>query len=358
MAKILALVTDAFGGGYGIAQYNRDFLAALSSANAQVIVHTRQAPLTEKPPHGIEQRPPKQGRFSYSCSALLEAFRMKPDIVFCGHLYMAPLGWLAAKIANAKFVIQTHGIEAWSRPSRLRCWSCEKASMIFSVSRHTRGRVLDWASIQPERAVVVPNTVDDCFTPGDESTLIREWQLENKKILLTVGRMSTSERYKGHDRVIETLSALGKAGHDLVYVIAGGGDDRSRLERLAKDLGVKDRVRFVGILTRDQLIETYRIADLFVMPSTGEGFGIAFLEAMACGTLALGINAAGSRDALADGELGILADGNDLTRAISDALSQQKRDPAELHRAVQLRFGRDLFQARIAAILSELIKAA
>jgi phosphatidylinositol alpha-1,6-mannosyltransferase len=198
--------------------------------------------------------------------------------------------------------------------------------------------------------VVIPDTVADCFTPGEGVALRNEWGLHGKKVLLTVGRMSASERYKGQDRVIEALPDLVAAGHNIVYVISGEGDDRPRLERLAFEVGVSDRVRFVGALPLDTLIEAYRMADLFVMPSTGEGFGIAFIEAMACGTPALGLEVAGSRDALADGELGTTVDLNDLATAISDAIASPKSSPDALHRAVRMSFGNEPFRARLAAI--------
>ena len=356
--KLLALVTDAFGGHGGISQYNRDFLSALASAGFRVVAIPRHAPNAEIPPNGIEQRPARLGRIHYSCSVFLEIMRLKPDIIFCGHLYMAPLGWIAAQLAGAKLVIQTHGIEAWPRPSNFGRWVCEHASMILSVSRYTRARVLDWAAIPPERAVVMPNTVDECYTPGDGSSLRREWQLEDKKVLLTVGRMRTTEQYKGQDRVIEALPSLIASGHDVMYVIAGEGDDRPRLEQLAKDAGIGKRVRFVGALPHKTLIEAYRMADLFVMPSTGEGFGIAFLEAMACGTPALGFGVDGSSDALADGELGISTTPINLVLAISEALAHPRPDPNMLHNAVQARFGYARFRTRVVNLFTEFLKTA
>ena len=128
-------------------------------------------------------------------------------------------------------------------------------------------------------------------------------------MLLTVGRMDARERYKGHDRVIEALPQLVAAGHDVIYVVVGEGDDVDRLKVSAVEAGVADRVRFIGAVGRETLVDAYRMADLFVMPSTGEGFGIAFLEAMACGTPALGLAIAGAADALADGELGTVVVG-------------------------------------------------
>lgn len=268
---------------------------------------------------------------------------MKPDIVFCGHVFMAPLAWLAAKLAGAKLVIQTHGIDAWPRLSSLVREACEQAAMILSVSRYTRARVLDWAAIPPERVVVIPDTVSDCFTPGDGAALRREWNLEGKKVLLTVGRMSANERYKGHDRVIQALPGLIDAGINILYVIAGEGDDRPRLEKLASDVGVSNWVRFVGALPLDTLIEAYRMADLFVMPSTGEGFGIAFLEAMACGTPALGLDVAGAHDALCDGELGKAVDEQEFNLTLARMIANAAPDPQTLASAVQQRFGRERF---------------
>ncbi len=355
---MLALVTDAFGGRGGIAQYNRDFLSTLASAGSSVVVLPRLAPDEEKPPSGIEQRAARFERLPYSRAVMSESIRMKPDIVFCGHIYMAQLSWIAAKLAGAKLVLQAHGIDAWPRPSRLTHRACEQVTMILSVSRYTRDRILDWAAIPPERVVVIPNTVSDCFTPGDGTALRREWSLEGKKVLLTVGRMPSKDRCKGQDRVIESLPALIAVGHDVVYIVSGQGADRPRLEQLAHETGVSERVRFVGALPHEKLIEAYRMADLFVMPSTTEGFGIVFLEAMACGTPAMGLDADGSRDALADGELGTFADPNDLAGSISKALSRPKPNPDALYAAVQARFGHASFRAHITSTFTEILKSA
>ena len=200
--------------------------------------------------------------------------------------------------------MQTHGIEAWPRPSRAQRAALEAADLVLCVSRHTRSAVLSWAAIAPERVLVVPDTVREAFTPGDGSTQRAALALEGKRVLLTVGRMDPRERYKGHDRVIAAISNLVAKGHDICYVVVGEGADRIRLEALARDAGVSERVRFLGRVGLQTLVEIYRMADLFVMPSTGEGFGVAFLEAMASGTPALGLDVAGARDALADGQLG------------------------------------------------------
>jgi phosphatidylinositol alpha-1,6-mannosyltransferase len=168
--------------------------------------------------------------------------------------------------------------------------------------------------------------------------------------------MDSRERYKGHERVIAAIPQLVAAGHDVVYLVVGEGDDRTRLEASARDAGLADRVRFLGSVEKPKLIEIYRAADLFAMPSTGEGFGIAFLEAMASGTPALGLNAGGTPDALADGELGTVVTEAGLDQALARALNRSKRDPQALAGAVQARFGRQSFtlgaRAAVARVLA------
>ena len=170
---MLALVTDAFGGRGGIAQYNRDFLGALAEAGAvsSITVLPRHAPDLPVPPETIEQMPARPGRIAYSVAALRTALFRPVDVVFCGHLFMAPLAALIARLKGAKLIVQTHGIEAWPRPSRLQRAALEAADLVLCVSRHTRAAVLSWAAIAPERVLVVPNTVREAFTPGDGSTL-------------------------------------------------------------------------------------------------------------------------------------------------------------------------------------------
>ena len=356
MTRMLAMVTDGFGGRGGIARYNCDFLSALAGAGWQITVVPRYAPDPETPPRGIKQTPSRAGRLSYAARVCFEVLRRRPQVVFCGHLFMAPLGLILARLAGAQFVVQTHGIEAWQPPGALVRASCAGASLILSVSRYTRAQILRWAELAPERVRVLPDTFGASFAPasaGNDDSL----GLDGKKILLTVGRLDRREAYKGHDRVIAALPALVAGGHDVYYFVAGTGDDRPRLEALARHHAVTERVEFVGAVPKDRLIELYRRADLFVMPSTGEGFGIAFVEAMARDTPALRLGVGGACDALGDGELGIMvAPDEDLAARISAQLSAPGLRGAPLAAAVEARFGPGQFTQH-ARLLLERLKA-
>jgi phosphatidylinositol alpha-1,6-mannosyltransferase len=122
-------------------------------------------------------------------------------------------------------------------------------------------------------------------------------------------------------------------------------------------MDVQDRVMFLGAVDSPTLAEIYRAADLFVMPSTGEGFGVAFLEAMASGTPALGLGVAGSCDALGDGELGSTVAEVELSGAIARILDGLHPDRAMLAAAVLARFGRNRFKDAARSVLSRLVAA-
>src|SRR5260370_21205702 len=137
---MLALVTDAFGGRGGIAQYNRDFLGALAetAAVSSITVLPRHAPDLAAPPEKIEQRPARPGWISYSVAALRVALFRPADLGFFRHLFMAPLAALITRLKGARLIVQTHGIEAWPRPSRAQPRALEAADPGLCVSRHHR----------------------------------------------------------------------------------------------------------------------------------------------------------------------------------------------------------------------------
>ena len=355
----LALVTDAFGGCGGIAQYNRDFLAALAACPeiSGVAVRPRRGEAPASLPDRIAQAPARRGRLGYAIGAVLAACRRPPGIVFCGHLFMTPLAAAIAWFAQARLVVQMHGVEAWAAPSRARRRAVERADLVLCVSRHTRAAVLAWADVPPERVIVVPNTVADDFTPGDGSALRAASGLDGKRILLTVGRLDPRERYKGHDRLIEAIAHLVERGHDIAYVVIGDGEDRHRLGGLARRLNLSERVHFTGAVPRETLVQGYRMADLYVMPSTGEGFGIAFIEAMACGTPALGLAVAGASDALGDGALGTATSEPELAAAIDRLLAAPRPPPHALAARVRARFGRAALHEQVEAAVHRVLAA-
>jgi phosphatidyl-myo-inositol dimannoside synthase len=360
LPAMLALVTDAFGGRGGIAQHNRDVLQALVQIQAvsDLAVLPRTAPDAALPPPQIEQMRARHGRVAYSLAAIKFALLRPFDIVLCGHIFMAPLALLVARLKKAKLIVQTYGIEAWRKPTDLQLMALRSADLLFCISRYTREALIASSGVDPERVALVPTTVRDAFTPGDGSAFREQLQLVTQRVLLTVARMDSRQRHKGQDLVIAALPFLLDRGHDVHYVVIGEGDDQPRLEALAEELGVSERVHFLGAAGLETVIAAYRTADLFVMPSKGEGFGIAFIEAMACGTRALGLNIAGAKDALADGELGMCIPEAELAAAIDQALAAPRPDPEILSQRVRARFGRETLAANLNTAFDRLLKTA
>jgi glycosyltransferase involved in cell wall biosynthesis len=252
---------------------------------------------------------------------------------------------------GAQLWIQVHGIEAWKELSGLHRRALQTANLVTAVSRYTRHRLLAWAEIDPARVKVVPNTFDPVFKAGPKPAyLLERHAAHGKNVLMTVARLAAAERYKGHDRVIQALPRVLTEHPETVYIVIGEGDDRVRLEALATEFGVREIVHFTGHVPAKDLPDYLRLADVLVMPSTGEGFGIVFLEAMASGVDVIGGNQDGSLDPLADGILGRAIDpanGEELISAICGAL----RNPVTRvdHAG---RFALPSFQAQLEALVS------
>jgi phosphatidylinositol alpha-1,6-mannosyltransferase len=333
--RILALVGDCYAGPGGIARYNQDLFEALAEGGADILILPRLGDAGGMTlPAGIRQLPPVFGRLSFLLSSLLAAWRHRPvDVVFCGHVYMAPLAWIMARLTGGRFWMQAHGAETWVGRRNAVRRAIEASDMVTTVSRGTRHILMAWAHLEDAQVRVLPDTVREIFTPGTPSqALVDRLALGPGPVLLTVGRLSASERYKGHEQIFAALPALRARFPDLVHVVAGSGDDRARLERRALELaGDAAAVRFLGFVPEEDLPDLYRLADLYVMPSSQEGFGIVYLEAAACGLKVVGGAGGGSGDAVPDERIGVLVDPSDekgLIEAIARLLGQGRVDQA------------------------------
>ena len=327
-SRILALMSDGLGVGGGIARFNQNLLAAFSRSAAVhevVVLPRRGSPEADVPPR-ILQMPSEPSKLRWAMCVVQQARWHRFDIVFCGHINFVPLAALVARHCGARLWLHIHGIEAWQPPGRLVRPGLASADLVTSASRFTRGRMLAWSGLAADRVKVLPNTLPESFrsTPR-RSDLVERHRLLGRRVVLTVGRLASTERYKGHDRLIRALPSLAGLHPDIAYLIVGSGDDEPRLAAMARDAGVAELVRFAGEVPDRELPDYFALADVFAMPSTGEGFGIVFLEAAACGLPVIGGCRDGSRDALADGQAGVLIDPLDegqLIDAVASALGQ------------------------------------
>ncbi|MEG4113763.1 MULTISPECIES: glycosyltransferase family 4 protein [unclassified Microcoleus] len=245
------------------------------------------------------------GRLKFATVLLNRLLHKRPQRVFCGHIKLAPLIQILCQPLGIPYTILTYGKEVWEPLAPKYQTAMRQAESIWTISRYTRDRTCEINQLNPEKFHIVPCTVDEnIFTTGPKpQDLLEQYTLVGAKILMTVARLRSTDIYKGVDVTIQALPQIAETFPNVKYLVIGRGDDRSRLATLADDLGVTERVIFAGFVPTENLAPHYLLADAYVMPSQ-EGFGIVYLEALACGVPVLAGDADGSADPLQDGKLG------------------------------------------------------
>lgn len=360
--RILALVTDAYGCRGGMAKFNRDMLDALCAMpgcdEVLALPRTLHEPIDGVPERLRFDLRSLGGKHRYARRLV----RVLPtvgrvDVVICAHIRLLPLAWIAARWKQAPLVLVVHGVEAWQpQESVVTNRLVRSIDAFVTVSEHTRQRFSTWARPRTPHGFVVPNTIDPArFGPGAKPAhLLERYGLRDRTVLLTVSRLSAEERYKGHDEMLELLPRLALDVPDIAYLVVGDGDDRPRLHGKAAALGVADRVVFAGHVPEAEKPDHYRLADAFVMPGRGEGFGIVYLEAAACGIPVVASSADASHEAVLEGVLGEIANPDDpesIRRAVLAALARGRGEvPPELEQ-----FSTARFAARWEVLMNEVV---
>jgi phosphatidyl-myo-inositol dimannoside synthase len=334
--RVLILLSEVYADG-GIQRFNRTFLSAcdrlgitsdvLSLGDDESARQRWQEPRTV----AIRVFDHDKVRFALAVSAAL--LRGHYDFVIIGHVNLLSL--VAVNLAfrphgKPRVVLIGHGIDVWTG---MDTWSrrrgVRRVDLILAVSRYTaemiRQQIPDLA---PERFFIFPNALSETWTERFAMvglTGARRLIPLGKRFLLSVTRLDPSERYKGIVSVIETVAMLEDTS--VHYVVAGRGEDRVFLEKIAARLGVIDRVHFTGAVSDAELVALYRECSAFVLPSGKEGFGIVFLEAMFFGAPVVAAAARGAVDVVHHEENGLLVPYAD-TVSLRAAIERLLGDPA------------------------------
>ncbi|WP_013325073.1 glycosyltransferase family 4 protein [Gloeothece verrucosa] len=255
--------------------------------------------------HYLKTLPPWKGRLKLALSVLGCLIKHRPERVFCGHINLAPLIRLLCQPLGIPYTVLTYGKEVWQPLPTPQRQALQAASHIWTISRYSRDRLTQANEIDPQKVEILPCVVDEKkFFPAEKPPeLINKYGLAGALVLMTVARLWSGDIYKGVDVTIRALPKILSTFPQVKYLVIGRGDDRPRLEQLAQALGVADRVVFAGFVPTEDLVNHYRVADAYIMPSQ-EGFGIVYLEALACGIPVLSGDSDGSADPLQDGRLG------------------------------------------------------
>jgi len=259
----------------------------------------------------------------------------RSKVVLMSHINLLLVGGLIKFFKpSVKLVLLAHGIEVWKPFPAWKKYILRKCDLILPVSRFTKEKMKSLYGLPEEKIVVLNNCLDPFLElplqKEKKEYLLERYGLKKEhRILLTVSRMADTEQYKGYDKVLQVLPDLVKAHPDLRYLLVGKYDvsEKRRLDSIINQLGLQDMVVFAGLVTDQELAAHFNLADIFIMPSEKEGFGIVFIEAMFYGIPVIAGNKDGSVDALWNGELGLLVDPNnktEITAAIKKILDNRQ----------------------------------
>ena len=259
----------------------------------------------------------------------------RSDIVLMSHVNLLLPGVLVKLFKpKLKLVLIAHGIEVWRPFPGWKRWMLGKTDLILPVSHFTKDKMKELYGLPETKFSVMNNCLDPFLEQpllqGRAPSLLKRYGLDNEsRLLLTVSRMADTEQYKGYDRVLESMPALILHYPKLRYMLVGKYDhvEKQRLDAIIDKLGLRDRVIFTGFVPDPEMGLHFKLADVFIMPSEKEGFGIVFIEAMFYGLPVIAGNKDGSVDALCNGELGTIIDPDNLNE-ISDAIKTILDNPA------------------------------
>ena len=333
----------------GIEKFNRAFLKALSELEKEEIItaHSLSAYDTIGDTNYFEAKNYKcykSNRVHFAFAAWKAA--SKYDVIFLGHINLALVGWSIKKLFPSKQIILiAHGIEVWKKLNRFKNYLIHNADKILSVSSFTKNKIVNIHKINPDKITVFPNTIDPFFVFPQvfkkPEYLLKRYNIQpNDPVILTLARLSYSEKFKGYEKVINTMNVLKPDFSNLKYILAGNFDvpEKRRLEKLIEIKGIENDILLTGFIKAEEVTDHYLLADVFVLPSRKEGFGIVFIEAMACGLSVIAGNKDGSVDALKNGELGLLVNPEEETEilnALKKCLDERRNWDANSKKALQ-----------------------
>jgi len=225
---------------------------------------------------------------------LIDAHYYYPDgvaAIILGKIFKKPVT-ITARGTDINLIPQ------YSLPKKMIAWAAKNATASITVCEALKKEMVrlgaDKTKIHPFR-----NGVDlDLFKPKDRNKLREEHKI-NTSCLLTVGHLV--ER-KGHHLIIEAMKDL----PNCILLIAGDGEQQVALEQLVDKYALQQRVKFLGALNHQQLVDMYNIADILILASSREGWANVLLESMACGTPVVATNIWGTPEVINRHEAGVL----------------------------------------------------
>jgi phosphatidyl-myo-inositol dimannoside synthase len=336
--KVLVLAPSLQSVG-GVQNYTRTLIDALQVVLGKELVRViavSSDPVVKDNQNLVLPLPVK---LRFFLSALATAISWSPDLMICAHVGLAPAARLIQKIRRVPYWVVLYGIEVWGDLPTSKRNALRAAQRHVAITRFTLDATIARHGGEGNGELILPPTLPKGRRSWPQADCVASNGAASP-IVLTVGRMAASERYKGHDIMLEAWPAVLRRVPNAVYWIVGGGDDRQRLESRAHDLCIAESVHFAGPVSDDELDVWYDRCSVFAMPARtelnaniprGEGFGIVFLEAMAHGKPVVGPAIGAPAEFIRSGEHGLLVDPAESSE-VAVALIELLEDPAHARR--------------------------
>ena len=294
--RVLLLVSQIYGNG-GIPRFNRNLINALNESDCELIVLSMQDSVSS-----TESIHCAGGnKIKFICKYVQLSVNIRPTKVIIGLLNFAPISILKTFI-RFKVVVILHGVEGWYKRKKLIPFY-RFVDRFWAVSDYTKFKFSISNNIQKKRISRIFNTLQEDWCLDDAA-------ISYGKYFLSVTRLDVCEGYKGVDLTILAVAKLGdwlrKRGWK--YKIVAKGTALEWHKKLAVEQGVSDIVEFMENVDDVFLKTLYQDCSFFILPSTGEGFGIVFLEAMVHSKPCIGCKNCGTEDVIEHGKTGFLID--------------------------------------------------
>jgi len=289
-------------------------------------------------------------RLPFMLQAIREGARSR--VVVLSHINLLIAGYLIKSWSpNTKVIMLAHGIEVWRPVPAAKKKMLQAMDQMVCVSHFTKEKMREIHNIPEKRLTVINNCLDP-FLPeppgiaGRKAFREKYGYAEKDMVLMTLSRLSAKEKSKHYDKVLIAIKELLPVHPCLKYLFVGKYEEaeKNRLTALAAGLGIAAQITFTGFVPDAALGDYYNLADVYIMPSEKEGFGISFIEAMYYNKPVIAGNRDGTADALANGKLGLMVDPRSQD-AVTAALQKVVANPGAFTPERELLLGKFSYRA-------------
>lgn len=312
----LGLSPEAILGGE---VYDREILTRLANLGVQVEVILPAGLSCPQAPNMRVTRLPLRRGYRWFVSNLVfpsyigRIYRQRPfDLLRVHSLRFTGPAALAARrlyCPPVPVVAHHHHLERDRWTDHLERRVVQHCDLIVTVSQFARQRLISELGAPPERVQVIYNGVSEVYRPLPRNAgLAARWGVEDQRVLLYLGSLKAR---KNLSVLLRALRLVLQERDDVRLLLVGRGESEKTLRQQTLELGLEEAVHFVGFVPEAEKVAWYNLADIFMLPSRLEGFGLVAAEAMACGRPVVASRAGALPEVVADGETGMLCDPDD-----------------------------------------------